>query len=178
MNCTEFENLSMLYFDGETTEDQVTQLHQHMDICSSCREYFESMKETLELLDTKDEFEIDDKFTADVMAKVNEYEECKARTSMLVEKIFFPLVAVIIGMGALTWYIILNNIPMGFVLYRLINGAVFLLDAAAWVILTSHLVEYIKYINEQLQFILPIVFIIIGIMVSSGKEYKEVKKNA
>lgn len=178
MNCTEFENLSMLYFDGETSEQQATELHEHMDNCSSCREYFESMKETLELLETKAEFEIDEKFTADVMAKVNEYEECKARTAAFVEKIFIPLAAIIIAMGSLTWYVIFNNIRIGFVLYRFVNVAIYLIDAVIAVILSSQLMDYFKFINGQLQFILPITLIIIGIMVSRGKEYSEDQNNA
>jgi hypothetical protein len=176
MNCAEFQNLSMLYFDGETNEQQVTELHEHMDICSSCREYFESMKQTLELLEVKEEFEIDDKFTQEVMAKVNEYEECQARTSMFVEKIFLPLVAVIISMGALTWYVILNNIRIGFVLYRMVNAAIFLIDIAASAFLSSHIADYFKFINSQMQLILPITLIIIGIMY--GKGYKNDQNNA
>jgi len=178
MNCTEFENLSMLYFDGDASAQQVTELHEHIDICSSCRVSFESMKETIEMLEAQEEFDIGENFTREVMSKVRDYEESRIRTSALIEKMAFPLIAVIICMGSLTWYLILNNIHIGFVLYRLINLAVLLLDTVASLILYSRILDYFKFMNSQLQVILPITLIFIGIMIYFGKNIENDHENA
>jgi len=166
MNCTEFEKLSMLYFDGEANEQQISVLKEHVDICNSCRASFRSMKSIIELLEIPEEFSLDDSFTADVMKKVSAFEESKLKTSKFLERIALPASATFLVFGVFLWMFLLNNVNVGLVLYRMINFAKVVVDVILTTILSFNLIGYLNYINEQFQVLMPITLVFVGIIIS------------
>lgn len=166
MNCTKFEELSMLYFDGGANDQQINALKEHVNICSSCKEAFESMKSMIDLLELPEEVHIDEKFTADIMEKVCAFEESKLRTSKLLEKIALPVSVSFLILGAFLWIFILNNVNIGLLLYRGINLAKVIIDVIITTILSFNIIGYINFANEQLQLLMPISLVFVGIIIS------------
>lgn len=177
MKCSEFENLSMLYFDGGVDEQQKIDINEHIKICSSCRDSFNSMKRMIELLETEEEFKIDEGFTDQVMAKVNEYEESRIRTSKLIEKLAYPSAALFLCTGLLMWFLFIRNINVNYIVFRLINMLVILMDTIVAVLLNRSVLNFIRYVNSQLQFFMPVSLILIGIIAATGK-YQEDREKA
>lgn len=176
MNCIQFEELTMQYLDGSATQEQINEMKEHSEACSSCRESFEAMKKVIDMLEEPEEISIDDKFTADVMAKVTAYEESRVNTQRFLEIIIYPLSAAFVLTGIFFWMYIINNVNMAVVLYRLITFSKVLIYSILATIMSSGLLEYASFLNSQLHLLIPLSLVIIGIYISSDN-YNGKKEN-
>lgn len=177
MNCMKFEELAMEYFDGTANEEQINELNEHTKICGSCRESFESMKKVIDVLEEPEEINIDDKFTADVMAKVTAYEESRAAAAQLLEKIIYPVSAAIVLTGIFLWMYIINNINLAVVIYRFFKLTKVLAYSLLAALLNSGIMEYAGFLNTQLHLLIPLSLVIIGLFLSSDKYNREKENN-
>lgn len=176
MNCIKFDELAMLYFDGTANEEQIKELKEHSEACSSCRESFESMKKVIDMLEEPEEINIDDKFTADAMANVTAYEESRAGTQQLLERIIYPISAAFVLTGIFLWMYIINNVNLAVVLYRIITLTKLLVYSIIATLMSSGLIDYASFLNSQIHFLIPLSLVIIGIFLSSDN-YNGKKEN-
>lgn len=177
MNCIKFEELVMEYFDGTADDEQIKELNEHAKICSSCRESFESMKKVIDMLEEPEEIPIDDSFTADVMSKVTAYEESRATTQQLLEKIIYPISAAFVLTGIFLWMYIINNVNMAVVLYRFIKLTRVLIYSVVATLMSSGLIQYASFLNSQLHLLIPLALVVVGIFLSSDKYNGEKENN-
>lgn len=169
MNCTEFEKLSMNYFDGEANEEQIAALKEHMVNCDCCRESFDSMNRIIELMEEPEDFNIDDNFTQEIMSKIEAYEENRKKTAELLKKLVIPVSVFTAVMGVMGWLLLFKYVNFAYILYSFFRVSKIVVEVTVAAIISSDLRTYAELINTQLQYLLPMVLILFGIKLATEK---------
>lgn len=96
MNCKDIQELLSLYLDHELTEQEATEVKNHLKKCSDCRatlELYQLLKDKCDVL--KEEREVPKQFHTDLMNKIETLEMPKKKTSFSLNHRVYSAIAAV-----------------------------------------------------------------------------------
>lgn len=81
MNCQQWDETMMRYFDRLSNDIETAALKQHIKQCARCAEQFNQLNDILGSLEQAEEINLPKEFEKDVMSKINAYAFCRHEES-------------------------------------------------------------------------------------------------
>ncbi|MBI4651493.1 zf-HC2 domain-containing protein [Candidatus Desantisbacteria bacterium] len=171
MNCQQYEELMMKHFDRIASDNEITVLKKHLEKCSQCRYQFEQLESIIGSLEKDFEPEIPAEFEANVMIKIDRYENTKNSSQIKTNSILAVMMGLILFIPPAFIIIDFENISIYEILMGFFPSLSFFSDILLVVLSVIKLMGgYISGNNElssMMQYVGPaIIFITVFISIS------------